>query len=72
MYKMDMAISQVPPFVMMASYALPRLDLLLAQLSLSQVAGVVGRAEMLSAMFFLLSIFCYRRAVHHRKGEIMW
>ena len=31
MYKMDMAISQVPPFVMMASYALPRLDLLLAQ-----------------------------------------
>ena len=29
-----------------------------------QVAGVVGRAETLSALFFLLSLFCYRRAAH--------
>ena len=29
-----------------------------------QVAGVVGRAETLSTFFFLLSIFCYQKAVH--------
>ena len=35
-----------------------------------QVAGVVGRAEMLSAIFFLLSIFAYREAVLERKGKV--
>ena len=34
-----------------------------------QVAGVVGRAETLSALFFLLSLFCYRRAAHDNKGS---
>ena len=33
------------------------------------VAGVVGRAEMLSAIFFLLSIFAYREAVLERKAS---
>ena len=42
--------------------------------SLVQVAGVVGRAESLSALFFLLSIFSYREAVLSSKGMdlIMW
>ena len=34
-----------------------------------QVAGVVGRAETLSALFFLLTLFCYRRAAHDNKGS---
>ena len=33
-----------------------------------QVAGVVGRAESLSALFFLLAIFSYREAVLSSKG----
>lgn len=34
----------------------------------SQVAGVVGRAELLSAIFFMLTIFAYQRATKSKQG----
>ena len=40
-------------------------------LSCIQVAGLVGRAETLSAFFFLLSLLHYRKAIlHTKRGEV--
>lgn len=36
-----------------------------------QVAGVVGRAELLASIFFLLSIFIYKQAVDSKEGTVL-
>ena len=33
-----------------------------------QVAGLVGRTELLSGLFFIAAFFAYRRSVLHHKG----
>ena len=42
---------------------------------LFQVAGVVGRAECLSALFFLLTFLAYKRSIHQqhtRSGNVLF
>ena len=41
----------------------------LRMLSILQVAGLVGRTELLSGLFFIAAFLCYRCSILCRKGE---